>query len=131
MDDDDDDDVTGTEGDAAVSHEAQAEDQEIVVFWRPACGFCSRLRRRLDGAGVAHRLVNIWEDPEGAATVRSVADGNETVPTVVIGPVGLVNPGLHEVLAAAGEYAPGAVPEGYEPPEPGRVNSWITRALGG
>ena len=28
--------------------------------------------------------VNIWKDPAAAAFVRSVADGNETVPTVTV-----------------------------------------------
>lgn len=123
-----DDEATGTG--FGVEHEARTSSAEIVVFWRPACGFCSRLRHRLDGAGVPHRLVNIWEEPEGAAVVRSVTGGNETVPTVVIGPVGLVNPSLHEVLAAAAEHAPAAVPHGYEPSEPGGVGGWIARTLG-
>jgi mycoredoxin len=30
--------------------------------------------------------INIWEDPQAAARVRSVANGNETVPTVFVGP---------------------------------------------
>jgi len=38
--------------------------------------------------------------------VRSVADGNETVPTVVIGPIGLVNPSIKQVKAALEEHAP-------------------------
>jgi len=49
---------------------------------------------------------NIWEDPNDAAIVRSIADGNETVPTVVIGPVGLVNPSVKQVKAALAEHAP-------------------------
>lgn len=110
---------------------AAGGDVEIVVFWRPACGYCSRLRRQLDGSGVPHRLVNIWEDPAGAAAVRAVTGGNETVPTVVIGEVGLVNPDMHQVLAVAADHAPAAVPEGYEPPEPGRLGRFIGRALGG
>lgn len=117
--------------DQVATDAATGPEAEIVVFWRPACGFCSSLRRQLDGAGVPHRLVNIWEDPAGAAAVRAVAGGNETVPTVVIGPVGLVNPDVHQVLAAAAEHAPAAVPEGYEPPEPGRLGRFIGRALGG
>jgi glutaredoxin len=41
---------------------------------------------------VTYDEVNIWDDPEAAAFVRSVANGNETVPTVVIGGVAHVNP---------------------------------------
>lgn len=104
---------------------------EIVVYWRPGCGFCAMLFRKLDRLGVPHRRVDIWSDPDGAATVRSLADGNETVPTVVVGPVSMVNPSADDVLVAATEHAPGAVPEGWTPPEPGRLGSWLRRQLGG
>ncbi|GAB2506020.1 glutaredoxin domain-containing protein [Nocardia heshunensis] len=56
---------------------------ELVVYRRPGCPYCSRMRNTLNRHGIAHREVNIWEDPDAAAFVRSVADGNETVPTVV------------------------------------------------
>ena len=49
-------------------------------------------------------MVNIWEDADAASFVRSVARGNETVPTVTIGDIALVNPSvgeLHRVLDAA------------------------------
>lgn len=81
-------------------------DPDITLYWRPACGFCSSLRRQLDGTDLVVREVNIWDEPSAAATVRAYADGNETVPTVVIGEpgsdtaVGLVNPTARQVLAA-------------------------------
>lgn len=124
-------DASGASVDAATDPGSIAGGAEVVVYWRPACGYCMGLRRQLDRAGVPHRLVDIWSDPEGAAVVRAVARGNETVPTVVIGPVGLVNPSIHEVLAVAATEAPGAVPEGYQPPEPGRLGRFVIRALGG
>jgi mycoredoxin len=49
---------------------------------------------------VAYREVNIWADEDAAAFVRSVARGNETVPTVMVGDVSLVNPSTRQVLAA-------------------------------
>jgi hypothetical protein len=58
----------------------------------------------LDGLhreGVTPELRNIWEDPEAAAFVRSVARGNETVPTVTAGDTVMVNPSASQVLAAA------------------------------
>ena len=63
-----------------------------VVYWRPGCQYCLRLR--LTTVGVAGRAswVNIWRDPEAAAAVRAVAGGNETVPTVVVGSDSRVNP---------------------------------------
>ena len=79
---------------------------EITVYWRPACGFCSSLRHQLAQTDLAYTEVNIWDEPDAAATVRAYAGGNETVPTVVIGraldadAVGLVNPSVRQVLAA-------------------------------
>ena len=57
------------------------------------------LRSGLQRSGIAYREVNIWEDPDAAAFVRSVARGNETVPTVTVGSVSLVNPSAREVAA--------------------------------
>ena len=85
----------------------------ITVYWRPGCGFCAGLFRQLDRLEVPYERVNIWEEPAGAEFVRSVARGNETVPTVAIGPVGLVNPSAQEVLRVAATHAPSAVPAGY------------------
>ena len=83
---------------------AEAPQPEVVVYWRPGCGFCSALLTRLNGSNIAHAKVNIWDDPEGAAYVRSVARGNETVPTVRVGDAALVNPTYRELVAAvAGE----------------------------
>ena len=44
--------------------------------------------------------VNIWEDPNAAAFVRSVADGDEMVPTVAIDGHPIVNPAPSQVVAA-------------------------------
>ncbi|MBI1351246.1 MAG: glutaredoxin [Actinomycetales bacterium] len=79
-----------------------AGELDVTVYWRPGCGFCHVLRHELDRAGVERAEVNIWEDPAAAALVRSVARGNETVPTVVVGNHAMVNPSAREVLAAVG-----------------------------
>lgn len=85
-------------------------DPVVTLYWRPACGFCTRLRASLAGAPFEIAEVNIWDDPEAAGVVRRFANGNETVPTVVIGApdddaaVGLVNPGAHEVLALVDSF---------------------------
>ncbi len=82
---------------------------EIVVYWRPGCGFCALLERKLIGANIKFRKVNIWDDPQAAEFVRSVARGSETVPTLSIGSVSLVNPSLQSVIATATEHAPTAL----------------------
>lgn len=71
----------------------------VTVYWRPGCGFCSMLRRSLRDAGVELDEHDIWQDEDDAAFVRSVARGNETVPTVVVAGQVLVNPRATEVLA--------------------------------
>ncbi|MEU4190414.1 glutaredoxin domain-containing protein [Kribbella sp. NPDC026611] len=63
-----------------------------IVYWRPGCQFCLRLRVALRGSAGQASWVNIWTDPEAAAAVRAIADGNETVPTVVSGSEARVNP---------------------------------------
>jgi mycoredoxin len=73
---------------------------EVVVHWRPGCPFCAALLLGLRLRRVPHRRIDIWQDPEGAAWVRSVAGGHETVPTVRIGDVALVNPSTGAVVAA-------------------------------
>lgn len=80
--------------------------EAVEVFWRPGCPFLDGLGRTLDDAGVPTNLRNIWESPADAAVVRSIADGNETVPTLIIGPVALVNPSERLVMATLREHAP-------------------------
>ncbi len=70
----------------------------VTVYWRPGCPYCWRLRSKLQRAGIQVDEINIWEDPDGAAFVRSVTGGDETVPTVRIGTRSLVNPSPRELL---------------------------------
>jgi mycoredoxin len=73
---------------------------DIVMFWRPGCGFCAALDRQMTKAGLVYQKRNIWENPDDAAFVRSVARGNETVPTLVVKGVPMVNPSLEQVADA-------------------------------
>lgn len=106
-------------------------DDSVTVYWRPGCGFCRSLFRQLEDSGLAFERVNIHEDPTAAAFVRSVANGNETVPTVRVGDVALVNPTGPDVLATVAEERPDVLPADDEPPRPGRVEQAILRVLGG
>nr|WP_205855853.1 hypothetical protein [Phytoactinopolyspora endophytica] len=51
------------------------------------------------------RRIDIWQDPRAAAFVRSVTDGNETVPTVVVAGQAMVNPHIDAVKAALRQAA--------------------------
>lgn len=97
-----------------------------VLYCRPGCGYCATLRRQLRRAGVRLDEVNIWDDREAAAVVRSVARGSETVPTVVVAGRALVNPRASDVIDALRVGAPHLLP----PPAPdtgGRPRSWWRR----
>ncbi|HET6636634.1 MAG TPA: glutaredoxin domain-containing protein [Streptomyces sp.] len=86
-----------------------AGDDGVVIYWRPGCTFCMMLRLRLLRTPLKRKMVNIWQDPEAAAFVRSVADGNETVPTVTVAGHAMVNPSKRQLLEAVERYAPHAL----------------------
>lgn len=75
----------------------------LTVYSTPWCGYCHRLMKQLDRAGVEYTTVDIERDPSAAELVMQVNGGNQTVPTVVF-PDGtaLTNPSLKDVLAKAG-----------------------------
>jgi mycoredoxin len=98
--------LTNDQSVVATQHAVDGRIEAIEVFWRPGCPFLEGLGRTLDEAGVPTNLRNISENPDDAAIVRSIADGNETVPTLVIGPVALVNPSARLVMATLREHAP-------------------------
>ncbi|GAA3932407.1 membrane protein [Amorphoplanes auranticolor] len=77
---------------AAEAQRRSAADGRAIVYWRPGCPFCMRLRTVLGVTSRRAYWVDIWKDPEGAAAVRAVADGNETVPTVILAGTPHVNP---------------------------------------
>ncbi|MFJ9589598.1 glutaredoxin domain-containing protein [Streptomyces acidicola] len=78
---------------ALEAQRRSAVDGRPVIFWRPGCKYCLRLRLRLGRS--AHQLhwVDIWRDPAGASAVRAANDGNETVPTVIVAGRPHTNPG--------------------------------------
>lgn len=85
--------------------------QAVEFFWRPGCGFCMALDRGLSKAGIPMNKRNIWENPADADIVRQHANGNETVPTVVVGNTAMVNPRVGQVVDALRVEAPHLVPE--------------------
>jgi len=75
----------------------------LVVYRRDHCGYCWALERALCAARVDYDRRDIHDDPDAAAFVRSVNNGDETVPTVVM-PNGDVrtNPTPRELLRDLG-----------------------------
>ncbi|MDK3258734.1 mycoredoxin [Blastococcus capsensis] len=77
--------------------------RELTVYSTPWCGYCHRLMKQLDRAGIAYTAVDIERDPDAAQYVMSVNGGNQTVPTVVFADgSALTNPPLDDVVAPLG-----------------------------
>ena len=85
------------------------QQDEVVIYWRPDCVFCLDLLLRLRWTRLRYRKVDIRKDPGAKAFVRSVAGGNETVPTVVVAGRALVNPSKRQLLGVVREHAPRAL----------------------
>ncbi len=57
----------------------------VVVYWRPMSTECLDLRMHLGREAKNVLWVNIWRDEAAAETVRTINDGTERVPTMIIG----------------------------------------------
>jgi mycoredoxin len=135
----------GSGADEPVTYEFEAEGARqdevagsggspVIVYLRPGCMFSSGLIRGLERWGLEFERVDIWEDPEGAAFVRSVADGAETVPTVLVADLALVNPTPRDVLRVVAERAPEVLPDAAKQDlarPPSRIGQVLSRVLGG
>lgn len=73
-------------------NEAPEGAKPVIVYHRPGCTHCGRLKLALLGVKDRAYWVDIWDDPDAAAFVRSVNAGYETVPTVVLDGVAQTNP---------------------------------------
>jgi mycoredoxin len=86
--------------------------QTLTVYWRPGCPYSMRLEARLRLARIPFHPINIWDDPDAAAVVRSVDHGDELVPTVRIGAGRyLGNPSFRELRAALDDGGVGRRPQ--------------------
>lgn len=69
-----------------------------VALWRPGCGYCEALQRSL---GDDERVVwvDVWRDDDALLRLLQV-NGDELVPTVLVGERALRNPSAKQVRAA-------------------------------
>lgn len=70
----------------------------VTMFTTPWCGYCVRLKRQLERAGIAYDEVDIEQNPDAEHVVARVNGGSRTVPTVLF-PDGTAatNPSLAEI----------------------------------
>jgi mycoredoxin len=73
----------------------------LTMYTTTWCGYCVRLKKGLERAGVEFDEVNIERDPRAEEFVLAVNGGSATVPTLVLanGDV-LTNPPLPKLLEA-------------------------------
>ena len=75
----------------------------LIMYSTTWCGYCKRLKTALKAEGISYTEIDIEQDPAAAEFVRSVNNGNQTVPTVKFADgSALTNPGLREVKAKLG-----------------------------
>ena len=78
----------------------------VTMYSTTWCGYCTRLKRGMQGAGIDFAEVNIESDPAAAELVMKANGGNRTVPTLIFDDgTALTNPSLRQVreqLAHAG-----------------------------
>ena len=56
----------------------------IIVYGHPACPQVAPVLGTLKHSGVTYTYVNIWIDEAARAMVRSLNEGDETVPTLIL-----------------------------------------------
>lgn len=73
----------------------------LTMYTTQWCGYCVRLKRGLERAGVEFDEVDIEADSQAAEFVIGANNGNATVPTLLL-PNGeiMTNPPLPALLAA-------------------------------
>ena len=117
---------------SAAADPALTNDLDAIhVYWRPGCPFCMSLDRALRDIEIPLEKHNIWDDPDAAAFVRSVANGNETVPTVRVGDEFLVNPTARQVAEAVARVAPDQAEKMASVTAPGPLGRLLGRLTGG
>jgi mycoredoxin len=75
-----------------------APTERVTLFTTTWCGYCVRLKSQLEREGIRYVEVDIESDPEAAARVGAINEGDLTVPTLVF-PDGsaLSNPSIAQV----------------------------------
>jgi mycoredoxin len=85
--------------DLQVALERAADGQAPLVFWKPGCIFCIRLRVGVGPTGGRVSWVDSSRDKEARALVRSKNGGDHTTPTVMFRDEIRTNPQVEWVRA--------------------------------
>lgn len=73
---------------------------QVTMFSTVWCGYCRRLKRQMDEAGISYAEVDLDEDPTHDDRIIAQTGGFRTVPTLEVAGRLLVNPTIQEVKDA-------------------------------
>ncbi|VFA99218.1 glutaredoxin-like protein [Nocardia cyriacigeorgica] len=65
-----------------VARSVTEQTPDLTMYSTTWCGYCRRLKKQLDEAGISYVEIDIEQDPASAEFVGSVNGGNHVVPTV-------------------------------------------------
>ncbi len=66
--------------------QAASSDDDVIVYWKPGCMYCTRLLAGLRRSERNHiRWVNVWKDQAAAQFVADHNHGDVLTPTVITG----------------------------------------------
>lgn len=74
--------------------------ETVTMFSTTWCGYCRRLKRQMNEAGISYREVDLDDDPTHDDRIIAKTGGFRTVPTLEIHGELLVNPSIREVEEA-------------------------------
>ena len=69
----------------------------ITMYSTPWCGYCKRLKRQFEEAGISYEEIDVDAIPGYDQRIIEASGGYRTVPSVEVGDQMLVNPTLREV----------------------------------
>jgi mycoredoxin len=76
------------------------ETQPVTMYSTTWCGYCRRLKRQMEEAGIPHHVIDVDEQEGYDERIIAATGGYRVVPTLEVGGRLLVNPTIREVEAA-------------------------------
>ena len=74
-----------------------SDQRRLIIYWRPADIFSTRLRGGLGKHGKRFMWINVWQDSEAEQRAKSLGDG--VYPVVLVDDEVYVNPDPREVIS--------------------------------
>ncbi|MGH2697975.1 MAG: glutaredoxin family protein [Actinomycetota bacterium] len=72
--------------------------EPVTMYTTSWCGYCRRLERQLEGAGIAVQKIDIEAQEQFGARIERETGGYRTVPTLEIEGELYVNPSFNQVV---------------------------------